>query len=116
MQLYNIYRLYVKKYNLSVQFLLTSAYNIKITPDGLTVSGGDGAAVLYGVQTVCQTVMQCGGVLACAEVHDAPDILHRGYFLDETRGRVLSLPYLKEIADRLSRYKINEFQLYIEHT
>ena len=25
MQLYNIYRLYVKKYNLSVQFLLTSA-------------------------------------------------------------------------------------------
>ena len=25
MQLYNTYRLYVKKYNLSVQFLLTSA-------------------------------------------------------------------------------------------
>ena len=25
MQLYNLYRLYVKKYNLSVQFLLTSA-------------------------------------------------------------------------------------------
>ena len=98
------------------QLYAAQEYNIKITPDGLTVSGGDGAAVLYGVQTVCQMVMQCGGVLACAEVHDAPDILHRGYFLDETRGRVLSLPYLKEIADRLSRYKINEFQLYIEHT
>ena len=31
MQLYNIYRLYVKKYNLSVQFLLTSA--MRIFPD-----------------------------------------------------------------------------------
>lgn len=91
-------------------------YDIRITPDGLAISGGDGAAVLYGVQTLCQMIMQCGGVLACAEIHDAPDILHRGYFLDETRGRVLSLPYLKRIADRLSCYKINEFQLYVEHT
>ena len=91
-------------------------YHIEITPEGLTIAGGDGAAVLYGVQTLSQIVMQCGSVLACAEIDDAPDILNRGYFLDETRGRVLSLPYLKEIADRLSRYKINEFQLYVEHT
>lgn len=91
-------------------------YHIEITPEGLTIAGGDGAAVLYGVQTLCQIVMQCGSVLACAEIDDAPDILNRGYFLDETRGRVLSLPYLKGIADRLSRYKINEFQLYVEHT
>ncbi len=91
-------------------------YHIEITPEGLTIAGGDGAAVLYGVQTLSQIVMQCGSVLACAEIDDAPDILNRGYFLDETRGRVLSLPYLKGIADRLSRYKINEFQLYVEHT
>ncbi len=91
-------------------------YHIEIVPEGLTIAGGDGAAVLYGVQTLCQIVMQCGSVLACAEIHDAPDIRNRGYFLDETRGRVLSLPYLKGIADRLSRYKINEFQLYVEHT
>lgn len=91
-------------------------YDIEIAPGEITIAGGDGAAVLYGVQTLCQIIMQCGGVLACAEIHDAPDMMHRGYFLDETRGRVLSLPYLKKIADRLSRYKINEFQLYVEHT
>ena len=32
MQLYNLYRLYVKKYNLSVQFLLTSAAPIWLFP------------------------------------------------------------------------------------
>lgn len=91
-------------------------YRIRVCGDGLTIAGGDGAAVLYGVQTLCQMIAQCGGVLECAEIEDAPDIKCRGYFLDETRGRVLKLPYLKKIADRLCRYKINQFQLYVEHT
>lgn len=91
-------------------------YQIQIGEDGLTIAGGDGAAVLYGVQTLCQIIAQCGGVLQSMEIEDAPDILYRGYFLDETRGRVLTLPYLKKVVDRLSRYKINQFQLYVEHT
>lgn len=42
MQLYNTYRLYVKKYNLSVQFLLTSAPTLQ----GLSLQPG---AALRGV-------------------------------------------------------------------
>lgn len=91
-------------------------YQMHIGPDGLVIAGGDGAAVLYGVQTLCQMIGQCGAVLECMEIEDAPDIGCRGYFLDETRGRVLTLPYLKKVADRLSRYKLNQFQLYVEHT
>jgi len=91
-------------------------YQIRIDEDGLTIAGGDGAAVLYGVQTLCQIITQCGAVLQCMEIEDAPDIQYRGYFLDETRGRVLTLSYLKKVVDRLSRYKINQFQLYVEHT
>lgn len=91
-------------------------YQIQTGEDGLTIAGGDGAAVLYGVQTLCQIIAQCGGVLQFMELEDAPDIPYRGYFLDETRGRVLTLPYLKKVVDRLSRYKINQFQLYVEHT
>ena len=91
-------------------------YQMHIGPDGLVIAGGDGAAVLYGVQTLCQMIGQCGAVLECMEIDDAPDIGCRGYFLDETRGRVLTLPYLKKVADRLSRYKLNQFQLYVEHT
>jgi N-acetyl-beta-hexosaminidase len=91
-------------------------YRIQMNGDGIVISGGDGAAVLYGVQTLCQMIAQCGGLLECVEIEDAPDIRYRGYFLDETRGRVLKLPYLKKIVDRLCRYKINQFQLYVEHT
>ena len=98
------------------QELSPQEYRMQIGEDGIVISGGDGAAVLYGVQTLCQVIAQCGGLLECMEIEDAPDIKHRGYFLDETRGRVLTLPYLKKVVDRLSRYKINQFQLYVEHT
>lgn len=91
-------------------------YQVHIAQDGLVIAGGDGAAVLYGVQTVCQLITQCGAVLECMEIEDAPDFMCRGYFLDETRGRVLTLAYLKKVADRLSRYKLNQFQLYIEQS
>lgn len=91
-------------------------YRLIVTENGVFVSGGDGAGVLYGVQTLCQMLIQCGGVLPCTEISDEPDRKVRGYFLDETRGRVLTLPYLKKTADRLSRYKLNQFQLYVEHT
>lgn len=96
--------------------LQAQEYRLAVDGAGVSVTGGDGAAVLYGVQTLCQIIRQSGGVLECMEIEDAPDIKYRGYFLDETRGRVLTLPYLKKVADRLSRYKINQFQLYVEHT
>lgn len=91
-------------------------YRLKIREDGIFITAGDGAGILYGVQTLCQIVKQCGGVLECMEITDAPDRKFRGYFLDESRGRVSTLPYLKKVVDRLSRYKINQFQLYVEHT
>lgn len=96
--------------------LAPQEYRISVCRDGIVISGGDGAAVLYGVQTLCQVTAQCGGLVECMEIEDAPDIRCRGYFLDETRGRVLKLSYLKKVVDRLSRYKINQFQLYVEHT
>lgn len=85
-------------------------------PDGVRVLGGDGAGLLYGVQTLCQMVEQQGALLPVARVRDYPQISRRGYYLDQTRGRVLKLAELKRIADRLCRYKLNEFQLYVEHT
>lgn len=91
-------------------------YRLLITSDGITAEGGDGAAILYAAETLCQMIEQCGCCLECIDIHDYPSIRHRGYYLDESRGRVLKLDYLKETVDRLCRYKINEFQLYIEHT
>lgn len=91
-------------------------YILDISPSGVNICGSEGAAVLYGVQTLCQIIEQKGGYLDCWEIRDKPDFLFRGYYLDETRGRVLHLEALKKLVDLLSRYKINEFQLYVEHT
>lgn len=92
------------------------AYQLVIDKDQITVTGKGGAGVLYGIQTLCQIIEQCGSILPCMEIADSPAFLHRGYYLDQTRGRVLKLESLKRIVDLLARYKINEFQLYIEHT
>lgn len=92
------------------------AYRVEICENGAVLAGGDEAGLLYAVETLCQIAEQCAGALPCMRIVDAPDILHRGYYLDQTRGRVLKLEQLKKIADRLCRYKINEFQLYVEHT
>lgn len=91
-------------------------YTLAVEPGGVRVLGGDGAGLLYGVQTLCQMVEQRGALLPALTVRDFPLIPRRGYYLDQTRGRVLKLEELKRIVDRLCRYKLNEFQLYVEHT
>ena len=96
--------------------LTGEAYRLLIGAGGIVCEGGSGAGVFYAVQTLCQIIEQCRGVLPYLEITDAPDMEHRGYYLDQTRGRVFTLDALKETVDRLCRYKINEFQLYIEHT
>lgn len=96
--------------------LRAQEYRLNVSEGGIVIKGGDGAAVLYGVQTLCQIAGQYGGIIPCVEIEDAPEMMYRGYFFDETRGRVLSLPKLKKMVDRISRYKMNQFQLYVEHT
>lgn len=91
-------------------------YRLTIGEEGIIIKGGGCTGVMYGVQTLCQIIEQCGCVLPYLEISDSPAFLHRGYYLDQTRGRVLKLEKLKRIVDLLVRYKINEFQLYIEHT
>ena len=43
-------------------------------------------------------------------------IPNRGFYHDVTRGRVPKLSFLKKMADRMAYYKMNQLQLYIEHT
>lgn len=92
------------------------AYGLSIDPAGIIVKGSDQAGLLYGVQSLCQIIEQSGAVLPGLEIWDYPELLHRGYYFDQTRGRVLTPDTLKKLADKLCRYKINELQLYIEHT
>ena len=91
-------------------------YTLTVTPARVTVAAGDDEALCNGVQTLRQLIEGEGAALPAQQIEDWPDMAHRGYYFDCSRGRVPKLSYLKQVADRLCRYKINEWQLYIEHT
>ena len=91
-------------------------YRLTVSETGVLVAGGSDEALLHGVCTLRQWIRRNGALLPCLEIEDWPDLPHRGFYQDISRGRVLKLDTLKKIADLLCEYKINEFQLYIEHT
>lgn len=96
--------------------LAENVYRISITAESAKVSAGSDEALLNAVQTMGQWVQRHGAQLPAIEIEDWPDLPSRGYYLDCSRGRVPTLENLKKYADLLCRYKINEWQLYVEHT
>jgi hypothetical protein len=57
-----------------------------------------------------------GPLVPCCQISDSPDFKIRGLLHDTTRGKVPTLDSLKEIALQCAFYKINQLQLYIEHS
>ncbi|HKM04345.1 MAG TPA: family 20 glycosylhydrolase [Lachnospiraceae bacterium] len=96
--------------------LKNQEYSVIIQEDRVSLVGGSEEALLYSIQTLRQIISQCGCVLWQMEITDEPDVEHRGFYHDATRGRVPTLSYLKKLVDRMSYYKLNELQLYVEHT
>ncbi len=97
--------------------LKRDAYRLVISTDGIRIEAGAEAGAFYAVQTLRQLLAQAtGGALPALEIEDVPDFEDRGVYYDVTRGRVPNLEQLLRMADQLSRFKINQLQLYIEHT
>jgi len=69
-----------------------------------------------GVATLRQLFREYGRRLPLLRIRDYPDFPRRGVMLDISRGRVPNLATLFELVDHLADFKINEFQLYTEHT
>ncbi|MBR3607179.1 MAG: family 20 glycosylhydrolase [Lachnospiraceae bacterium] len=91
------------------------SYVVEIT-DQVIIYGKSGKELLYGVQTLRQIISQEGAVLKKVKIEDAPIFKNRGFYHDITRGRIPTLEWLKKLADTLSYYKINQLQLYVEHS
>lgn len=92
------------------------SYSINITSDYVELIGGDDAGLFYSIQTLRQIISTNQRKLPCLNIEDDPYFKARGFYHDVTRGKVPTLDTLKELADRASFYKINQLQLYIEHT
>lgn len=92
------------------------SYILSVAPDGITVRGADAAGVFYGVCTLSQLVQQGDGAVPVVEIQDDPDYPARGVMLDISRDRVPKMETLYALIDMLASWKINELQLYMEHT
>ena len=97
--------------------LRAGGYRLTIGTRGITIRGHSADAVACGVQTLRQVVEQADNrTLPCLKINDWPDFQNRGVYYDVCRGRVPKLERLLELADILAQYKVNQLQLYIEHT
>lgn len=96
--------------------LAAEAYTLQIGEDRIVIEGGDAAGCFYGLQTLKQLIATSGAALPALKIEDHPDMAFRGYYHDASRGRIPTLSGVKRIIDRLAEYKINAFQLYVEHT
>ena len=92
------------------------AYHLSIDADYIVVCAGSREGLLYGVQTLRQIIKQEGAVLPALEIEDYPDLPNRGFMHDVTRSRIPTMEQLKKLVDKCSYYKLNQLQLYIEHT
>jgi hypothetical protein len=76
----------------------------------------DAAGGFYGVCTLIQLVQQFGATLPALAIEDYPDLPNRGVMLDISRDRVPTMETLYTLVDRLAGWKVNQLQLYTEHT
>jgi hypothetical protein len=92
-------------------------YQILICPEQIEILGSDEQGLFYGVQTLRQLIRQSTDRhLPCMQILDWPDFTNRGVMLDISRDKVYQMETLFMLVDELSSWKINQLQLYMEHT
>ncbi len=91
-------------------------YVLTVNRAGVLVEYRETGGLRAAAATLRQLFRECGRRLPCLKIRDWPDFPRRGVMLDISRGRVPKLTTLLELAEHLADFKINELQLYTEHT
>lgn len=91
-------------------------YELTITAGQISVVASEAAGVFYGVQTLGQLLEQHGRELPTLRCRDWPDFPNRGVMLDVSRDKVPTMDTLYKLVDLFASWKLNQLQLYTEHT
>ncbi len=91
-------------------------YHLSISGQQIQIEACTASGIFYGVATLIQILENAGGELPCLKIEDWPDFPVRGVMLDVSRDKVPTLETLFGLVDRLASWKINQIQLYTEHT
>ena len=98
----------------------TEAYRLLVGRGRIQIEAPSDAGLFYGLTTLAQWFRihgaRPGAEIPGLEVEDRPDFPHRGVMLDISRNKVPRLETLIDLVDLLAGFKINQLQLYTEHT
>ncbi|MFL7837868.1 MAG: family 20 glycosylhydrolase [Candidatus Promineifilaceae bacterium] len=91
-------------------------YELTITPRAIHLVAQTPAAIFYAVSTLIQLLDQYPKTLPAMRILDWPDFPNRGVMLDISRDKVPTMETLHGLVDMFASWKINQLQLYTEHT
>src|ERR1700760_2316327 len=91
-------------------------YTLTVSKNGIEVVVRDHSGLRPAAATLRQLLREHGSKIPFLKIRDWPDFPRRGVMLDISRGRVPKLGTLLDLVEKLADFKINEFQLYTEHT
>ena len=91
-------------------------YRLEITETGVHLLAADARGLLHGSRVTRQLFAAAEGALPCLKITDYPDLPVRGFMLDISRGKVPLLSELLALVESLGALRINQFQLYVEHS
>ncbi|MBQ9138228.1 MAG: beta-N-acetylhexosaminidase [Alistipes sp.] len=104
--------------NLALNSALASEeYTLKITADGVWITGGSERAVFYGLQSLRQIVAAsditaAGTKISAVNIADKPHFAYRGGMLDVCR-HIFTVDEVKRYIDILALHKINKFHWHL---
>eukprot|EP01118_Nematostelium_gracile_P007066 TRINITY_DN2288_c0_g2_i5.p1 TRINITY_DN2288_c0_g2~~TRINITY_DN2288_c0_g2_i5.p1 ORF type:complete len:344 (+),score=86.23 TRINITY_DN2288_c0_g2_i5:1-1032(+) len=95
-------------------------YHLKIDGNGVEITASTNAGLFYGISTLKQIFIlkkeENKAQLPYLKIEDHPSVISRGIMLDVSRDKVPKMETLLDLVDRFADWKINELQLYMEHT
>jgi hexosaminidase len=102
---------------ISSQLPHQQGYEMEIEPAGIHITAASPEGAFYAAQTLVQILRQhADGPIPSLQIEDRPDFRARGVMLDISRDKVPTMATLFALADQLAELKINQLQLYTEHT
>jgi hypothetical protein len=95
-------------------------YELLISTEVIQINAHDAAGVFYGACTLAQILRSAADAqqasIPCLHITDHPDFAARGVMLDISRDKVPTLQTVCNLVDLLAGWKVNQLQLYTEHT
>jgi len=96
--------------------LPAEGYHLTVTAEGVRLAAADARGALHGTRVIRQLLAMAEDALPCLEIRDYPDLPVRGFMLDVSRGKVPTLPELLALVEAMGALRLNQLQLYVEHT